>query len=242
MIKCTHGRKSRIGVLFNGAPLFTGDAGSGESNIRKWLFEKDLIECIVALPENMFYNTGILTYIWILTNQKQTSRRGKIQLIDARDKHAPLRKNTGKKNRIMTEQQCANIVQMYSGSVESDTSKIFANKSFGYTKVVVEQPLNSETDLFAQSSCKPDPKKRDYERIPLGEDIDEYFKREVQPYLPDAWFDRSQDQVGYTINFNRHFYKQTQEQSFEELAEELNEINKQIAILSREVYGSLREI
>lgn len=200
---------SRIGVVFNGSPLFTGDSGSGESEIRRWIIENDWLECIVALPDTLFFNTGISTYIWIVTNKKRKQRRGKVQLIDASSFYQNMKKSLGNKRKMISEDQRQAILDIYSKFEESEVSKIFPNQFFGYTKVTVEQPLveNGKVVKDKQGNIKPSSDLRDSERIPLGEDIDAYFEREVMPHLPNAWMDRTKDKVGYEINFTKYFYK-----------------------------------
>ena len=201
---------SRVGIVFNGSPLFTGDAGSGESEIRRWIIENDWLECIIALPEKLFFNTGIATYIWILTNRKSGARQGKIQLINAVDFHEDMKRNLGDKNAFISDSHIRHIVELYTDFEEAEHCKIYPNAFFGYTKVTVERPLiDEETEVVVtdkKDNPKPDTKLRDSERVPLTEDIDNYYQREVKPHLPDSWMDRKKDKVGYEINFNRYFY------------------------------------
>lgn len=199
----------RIGVVLNGSPLFTGDAGSGESNIRQWIIENDWLECIVGLPDQMFFNTGITTYIWILNNNKPAHRKGKIQLINASEFYQPMKKSLGNKRKEISDEQRATIVQAYTSFEENEYTKIYDNAFFGYTKVTIEQPLQVEGVIQRKKDQppKPDSKRRDYERIPLQQDIEAYFQTEVQPHLPESWMDRSKDKVGYEINFTKYFYQ-----------------------------------
>ncbi|WP_101622837.1 type I restriction-modification system subunit M [Bifidobacterium parmae] len=203
----------RIAVFMNGSPLFTGAAGSGESNIRKWLLhDLDLVEAIVAMPNDFFYNTGIATYIWVLNNSKPAERRGKVQLINANGVFTKMRKSLGSKRNELSAEQIRAIVQEYTAFEESKTSKIFDVDDFGYTTVTVERPLrdeNGEIETDRKGRPKPDTSLRDTENIPLKQDIDEYFEREVKPYAPDAWMDRKKDKVGYEIPFTRYFYEYT---------------------------------
>ncbi|MCO5184291.1 MAG: type I restriction-modification system subunit M [Anaerolineae bacterium] len=252
MLSKMQARGSRIAIVFNGSPLFTGDAGSGESDIRKWIIENDWLEAIVALPTDLFYNTGIATYIWLLTNRKPAQRRGKVQLIDATAQWVPMRKSLGSKRKQISDDQIAAITAEYAAFAESATCKIFDNADFGYTKVRVEQPLrhtagtSTGTGLMHQTHTdgivrdkkgqpKADTKLRDYEKIPLTDDIDAYFEREVLPHVPDAWLDRSQDKVGYEINFTRYFYTYTP-------LRPLEEIKADILALEAETEGLLAEI
>lgn len=232
------GHGSRIAIVFNGSPLFTGDAGSGESNIRKWIIEHDWLEAIVAMPTDLFYNTGIATYIWLLTNRKPAARRGKVQLIDATAQWQPMRKSLGSKRKQISDDQIAAITAEYTAFAEGATCKIYDNAVFGYTKVRVERPLRNKKGAIMrdkQGKPKPNSKLRDYEKIPLTDDIDAYFEREVLPHVPDAWLDRKQDKVGYEINFTRYFYTYTP-------LRPLAEIKADILALEAETEGLLAEI
>jgi type I restriction enzyme M protein len=206
----------RIGIILNGSPLFTGDAGSGESEIRRWIIENDMLEAIIALPNDLFFNTGIATYVWILDNHKKADRKGKVQLIDATRMYAKMKKSLGNKRVLMTEEQISEIVKVYSDGVKDATfslegnggrgarsevssvdaepaderivSKVFDNKFFGYRKVTVDRPLAVGKDGKFKKGEKPyDKDLRDTESIQLTESIDAYFKREVLPHVPDAW-------------------------------------------------------
>lgn len=280
---------SRLAVVLNGSPLFTGSAGSGESEIRRWIIENDYLEAIIALPTDMFYNTGIATYIWIITNQKTPQRKGKVQLINATDFHVAMIQSLGSKRKEISDQQIEEITQLF-GDFEDvrDRVKIFDNVDFGYQRITIERPLKRNfqvcedrievlksarsftrlpqeqqqrilevlatlegdclykkrdefihilTDAFTgaqvnittaqlkliyqslseydetadvctnrKGAPEPDPDLRDYENVPLREDIDAYFAREIQPHVPDAWIDYSKTKVGYEISFNRYFY------------------------------------
>lgn len=350
---------SRLAIVFNGSPLFTGGAGSGESNIRRWIIENDWLEAIVALPEQMFYNTGIGTYIWLLTNRKEERRQGRIQLIDARGRWKPMRRSLGDKRRYLGDDDIRAIVREYGGFAEGETSKIFDKEDFGYTRVTVERPLRlcfridterksrfldalphllgdlekiedalgrdeyhdwnhvwaraeavlksyglrwraadqklfravfaerdpegkaapvvikqerlkrgarlTETDLFngwfpareegrgegaaayplgfsfapeaneLRVRFEPDSELRDFENVPLKEEVEEYFRREVRPHVEDAWMDREKDKVGYEINFNRHFYCYTPPRPLEEIDQDLRTSEEAIVRLLREV-------
>lgn len=307
---------SRLAIVFNGSPLFTGGVGSGESEIRKWIIENDWLEAIIAMPEQMFYNTGIGTYVWIVTNRKEKRRQGKIQLIDARDKWQPLRRSLGDKRREFTPKHIETIVKEYGRFKESETSKIFANSDFGYQRITVERPLRlkfrmtfelkeqflevypdmlddiqeidrtmgrgkhpdydwnkvwkdiqkllkdrdsnwkaahvkgfrnifTETDENAEAVVlkktgktivyEADPKLRDNENVPLNENVQEYFKREVLPHVPDAWIDEEKTKIGYEINFNRYFYKFTPVRSLQEIDADLKVAEDEIMRLLSEV-------
>ncbi|MDC0866097.1 class I SAM-dependent DNA methyltransferase [Candidatus Pelagibacter sp.] len=228
---------SRIGIVFNGSPLFTGDAGSGESEIRKWIIENDWLECIVSLPDRMFFNTGITTYVWIVTNKKSPDRKGKVQLINGTSFSTPMRKNLGAKGKIIAEEQIQQLFKIYQKNEENEFCKIYPNSFFGYTKVVVEQPLIEDgvVKTDKQGNAKPDTSKRDNERVLLTESIDEYYNREVKPHLPDSWMDRSKDKIGYEINFTKYFYKFTPLRSLEDISHELKSLDDEIKQLSKEM-------
>jgi type I restriction enzyme M protein len=327
---------SRIAVVLNGSPLFTGSAGSGESEIRRWIIENDWLEAIVALPTDMFYNTGIATYIWIITNQKTAKRRGKVQLINATDLHTPMRKSLGSKRKQISDEQIKTITELFdvhgstsvasaghAGATDGELAnndervKWFENADFGYSRITVERPLKlnfqinddrletlkaakafvkleetqqqavidalntigndlyinresfikalkaafktgevevkgpllkviwqslSEKDDSAdmcidkKGNPEPDADLRDNENVPLTEDIEGYFQREVIPHVPDAWIDHSKTKVGYEIPFNRHFYQYVPPRSLEEIDTDLDKVSAQIMDLLREVH------
>jgi len=230
---------SRIGIVFNGSPLFTGDAGSGESEIRKWIIENDWLECIVSLPDRMFFNTGITTYVWIVTNKKSSDRKGKVQLIDGTSFSTSMRKNLGDKGKYITEEQIQELFEIYQSNEENEFCKIYPNSFFGYTKVVVEQPLIEDGDIKTdkQGNPKPDTSKRDSERVLLSENVDEYYDREVKPHIPDSWMDRSKDKIGYEMNFTKYFYKFTPLRSLEDISQDLKSLDDEIKRLSMEMTG-----
>ena len=220
---------SRIGVVFNGSPLFTGDSGSGESEIRKWIIENDWLECVVSLPDSLFFNTGITTYIWIVSNKKKPNRKGKVQLIDGSSLFKTMKKSLGSKRKYMDDDQTQQILNSYSSFEESDISKIFDNEFFGYTKVTIEQPLKEDGEVVRKKdgTPKPDSKLRDSERIPLSEDIEDYFNREVEPHLPESWIDFEKSKVGYEINFTKYFYQYKPLRSSLDITNELLELEKE---------------
>lgn len=308
---------SRLAIVFSGSPLFTGGAGSGESDIRRWVIENDWLEAIIALPEQMFYNTGIGTYVWIVTNRKEECRKGKIQLFDARDTWTPggsedSQRSLGDKRRHITASQIEEIVQRYGKCEDGEQSKVFANTDFGFTRVTVERPLRLRYQMTIQDKARfldvcpqllddlqaideafgreprldwngvweqvqdllhergsswkkadqklfrevftqvdpgsepvprggrneghePDTSLRDFENVPLADDIDDYFEREVLPHVPDAWLDRSRDKVGYEINFNRHFYEYEPPRSLEEIDADLKKAEDEILQLLGEM-------
>jgi len=315
---------SRIAVITNGSPLFTGDAGSGESNIRKWIFENDYLEALVALPDQLFFNTGIGTYVWVLTNKKTAQREGKVQLIDAREEYEGMRKSLGSKRHTIPEESLKKIINTYKEFTESEKVKIFDNEDFGYTKITVERPMQlnyqvtserlenlysyaqfkklaeskskdlevkmaeeeegkkqqeaikdalstigdelykdwdtfeakvknalkdfdlkpafirnvieklSEHDDTAEyvtdSRGKPkaDSNLRDTEKIPLVQNIDNYFEDEVLKYYSDAWFDESKNKVGYEINFTQYFYVYEPPRPLEEIEADISKITAEI--------------
>jgi type I restriction enzyme M protein len=305
----------RIGIVLNGSPLFTGNAGSGESEIRRYLLEQDLVEAIIALPTDMFYNTGIATYIWILDNKKAKQRKGQVQLVDATQLFEKMRKNLGSKRKEISPENLKDIVKTYAAFEESETSKIFKNSDFGYRQITVERPLRlafkiadetiesallskavlklgeddrnklgaaltrlkseftsrtafikslsyeadnqglklpaqltkslvgefgfrsneSELNLDAKGKIEPDPEARDTENIPLNQEVAEYFVREVEPFVPDAWIDPAKEKIGYEIPFTRHFYKYVPPRDLGEINEELNTLIAEIQQLLAEI-------
>jgi type I restriction enzyme M protein len=309
---------SRLAVVLNGSPLFTGSAGSGESEIRRWIIENDWLEAIIALPTDMFYNTGISTYIWIVTNKKTAQRKGKIQLIDATNQHIPIRKSLGSKRKQISDEQIAHISQLFGDFSENEHSKIFDNTDFGYQRITVEQPLklnfhvnderlailkdnstfnnltaseqnsllealetlsdrglylnrntfskdldkalktagvkagaplkkailislserDDSADICTDSKGKPeaDSDLRDYENVPLKENIDDYFQREVIPHVAAAWVDYDKTKIGYEIPFNRHFYKYVPPRSLVEIDADLDKVTAEIIELLQEVH------
>jgi type I restriction enzyme M protein len=308
---------SRVAIVLNGSPLFTGGAGSGESDIRKWIIENDYLEAIVALPVDMFYNTGISTYIFVLSNHKAPERKGRIQLINAAEFFVKMRKSLGSKRKELSPADIERIVALYGGFQESEYSRIFANEDFGYRTITVERPLRlnfsnsaerlahitegsalarmgevalellksaleamgpdrhwksrpafqkelkkalaragielstpqqkallaalSERDEEAEvcrdakGHPEPDAELRDTENVPMREDVDEYFQREVLPHVPDAWIDHAKTKVGYEIPFNRHFYKYVPPRPLEDIDRDLKVISAEIMDLLREV-------
>ena len=230
---------SRIGVVFNGSPLFSGDSGSGESEIRKWIIENDLLECIVSLPDNLFFNTGITTYLWIVTNKKKNNRKGKIQLIDGQSKFVIMKKKLGEKRKKVSEINRKDILDLYRNFQENEFSKIYENEFFGYTRVTIEQPLieNGKGVTTKNGKLKPNTKLRDTERIPLSENIEEYYNREVKTHLPDSWMDREKDKVGYEINFTKYFYQYKPLRNLKEITSDLLELEKESIGLFKDVTG-----
>ncbi len=221
---------SRVAIIHNGSPLFTGDAGSGPSEIRRYILENDLLEAIVALPNDIFYNTGITTYIWVLSNKKPVHRQGKVQLINANELYEKRRKSLGSKRNDIPEKYIELITKTYADFKENEISKIFDNEDFGYSKIVVERPQIDEDGNKILKNGKPveDPSLRDTESVPLKEDIKEYFKREVLPFAPDAWIDKKKTKIGYEIPFTRYFYKYEAPKQSKDIMDEILEIEKEL--------------
>ena len=229
MISKMETQGSRIGVVFNGSPLFTGDSGSGESEIRKWIIENDWLESVVSLPDQLFFNTGISTYIWIVTNKKNPKRKGKVQLIDGSSFYKSMKKSLGSKRKFIDDSQREQLLQTYQNFEENEHSKIFDNEYFGYTKITIEQPKveNGEVVRDKKGNPKSDSKLRDSERVPLSEDIEQYFSREVEPHLPNSWIDFNKSKVGYEINFTKYFYQYRPLRSSDDISNDLLELKKE---------------
>ncbi|AYF99564.1 type I restriction-modification system subunit M [Protaetiibacter intestinalis] len=245
-----HDGGGRAGIVLNGSPLFTGAAESGPSQIRRWLLENDLVDTIVALPTNMFYNTGIATYVWLLDTDKPAERAGTVQLIDASGFFTKMRKNLGQKSREVSEEDRARIVELYDAHSEGEHSKIFPTDTFGYWTITVERPLRDEAGEVvtdAKGRPKPDAKLRDTENVPFGyggntegasgrdATIRAYLDAEVLPHVPDAWLDPAKTKVGYEIPFTRHFYTYVPPRPLGEIDAELNTLVAEIMELLREV-------
>jgi type I restriction enzyme M protein len=326
---------TRLAIVFNGSPLFTGSAGSGESEIRRWIIENDWLEAIVALPDQLFYNTGISTYLWIVTNRKEQKRKGKIQMVNATIFFKKMRKSLGNKRNEICEDQRNQITKLYGDFKENEFVRIFDSTEFGYQRITVERPLRrnyaiaddrlarlqqgskfvelatskkrkdakeiaaeeatgrqqqqaiitavaplknlgvvrnrekftkSLKDVLKKSNVavsvplfkeileslaerddtadvcvdskgnpEPDSELRDYENVPLKEDIAVYMKREVLPHVPDAWVDETKTKIGYEINFNRYFYKYVPPRPLEEIEADLKKIEGEILQLLHEV-------
>ncbi|QKZ12712.1 class I SAM-dependent DNA methyltransferase [Spirosoma sp. KUDC1026] len=241
---------SRIGIVLNGSPLFTGGAGSGESEIRRWIIENDMLEAIVALPDQLFYNTGISTYIWIVTNHKSRQRKGKVQLINATTCFQKMSRSLGNKRNEISAAQIQEITRLYGEFAESEQVKIYPNEFFGYSRITVERPVvdadgkpvskkgRKSAPLFPDATApvyEPDTSLRDAENVPLLDDIQTYFEREVKPHVPDAWIDHSKTKIGYEINFTKYFYQYKPLRS-------LAEIRADILALEAETEGLIHEV
>lgn len=236
----------KMAIIQNGSPLFSGTAGSGESEIRRYIIENDWLEAIVQLPTDLFYNTGIATYIWIINKDKDVFREGKVQLIDASNCYVNRRKNIGNKRKDLDENARSLILKAYSEFANKEyaennisvESKVFENDEFGYKRVTVESPEYNENGKIIKDkkgNIKPDSNKRDYENIPVKEDIKEYFEREVLPYNSEAWIDDKKTQLGYEIPFTRYFYKYVQ-------PENSDDIEKRIIINEKVIMNSLEKL
>lgn len=228
----------RMAIVHNGSALFSGNAGGGESAIRQYVIENDWLEAIVQLPTDLFYNTGIATYIWIITKNKAIERQGKIQLIDASNMYEKRRKNIGDKKVDISEKCREAIVQAFGEFADKEyylgnsvvESKIFENEDFGFTRVTIESPQLDEQGQILLKKGKPvaDSNLKDTEDIPLKEDIQAYFEREVLPYNTDAWMDRKKDKIGYEIPFTRFFYKYTSPEPSDVIAERIKKLEESI--------------
>jgi type I restriction enzyme M protein len=221
------GTGGRAAIVLNGSPLFTGGAGSGESEIRKWVLDRDYLEAIIALPTDMFYNTGIATYIWVLDTAKAPERRGLIQLIDATARGQKMRKSLGSKRSLLGEEDIAWVIRAYGEFAEAEHCKILPREDFYYRTITVERPALDDDGQVVRDlkgRPKPDPKRRDTENVPWNEDIDAYVEREVRPFLPDAWIDKAKTKEGCEIPFTRLFYVYTPPRPLEEIDRDLDEV------------------
>lgn len=233
--------KGKMAIIQNGSPLFSGDAGSGPSNIRQYILENDWLDCIIQLSTDMFMNTGISTYIWVLNKDKPAHRAGKVQLIDASHCFEPRRKSIGTKRNDITDACRELIVTAYgefaNGKVYGDKngiyceSKVFESVEFGYNKIVVERPQRDEAGniLLKRGKPVPDTSLRDTENVPLVQDIDAYFAREVLPYAPDAWIDHSKTKVGYEIPMTRYFYEYQAPEAVEDIVARITALEQDIS-------------
>ena len=233
--------KGKMAIIQNGSPLFSGDAGSGPSNIRQYILENDWLDCIIQLSTDMFMNTGISTYIWVLSKDKPAHRAGKVQLIDASHCFEPRRKSIGTKRNDITDVCRELIVTAYgefaNGKVYGDKndiyceSKVFESVEFGYNKIVVERPQRDEAGniLLKRGKPVPDTSLRDTENVPLVQDIDAYFAREVLPYAPDAWIDHSKTKVGYEIPMTRYFYEYQAPEAVEDIVARITALEQDIS-------------
>lgn len=233
--------KGKMAIIQNGSPLFSGDAGSGPSNIRQYILENDWLDCIIQLSTDMFMNTGISTYIWVLSKDKPAHRAGKVQLIDASHCFEPRRKSIGTKRNDITDACRELIVTAYgefaNGKVYGDKngiyceSKVFESVEFGYNKIVVERPQRNEAGniILKRGKPVPDTSLRDTENVPLVQDIDAYFAREVLPYAPDAWIDHSKTKVGYEIPMTRYFYEYQAPEAVEDIVARITALEQDIS-------------
>jgi type I restriction enzyme M protein len=239
-MKSTNEGGSRLGIVFNGSPLFSGSPSSkkNESSIRQWIIENDLLEAVIALPNQLFYNTGISTYIWIISNHKPNIRKGKVQLINAVDYCKKMSKSLGDKRNELSDQHITDITKLYGDFAEGENCKIFDNTDFGYAKVTVERPArNSKGEILKDKNGNPkaDSSLRDTENIPLKMDIQTYLKKEVLPHVPDAWVDETKTNIGYEINFTKYFYQYKPLRSLEEIKADILAIEQETDGLIKEV-------
>lgn len=230
----------RMAIIQNGSPLFSGDAGSGPSNIRQYILENDWLDAIIQLSTDQFMNTGISTYIWVLSKDKPGYRAGKVQLINASHCYEPRRKPIGTKRNDITDRCRELIVRAYGEFTEGIfgdkdgiycESKIFDSVEFGYNKIVVERPMRDDAGKPVLKKSKPvaDPALRDTENVPLAEDIDAYFTREVLPYAPDAWIDKTKTKVGYEIPMTRYFYEYQKPEAADDILSRIIGLEKEIS-------------
>lgn len=232
---------SKIAIIHNGSPLFTGDAESGPSEIRKYVIENDLLEAIIQLPNNIFYNTGITTYIWLLSNKKSKERQGKIQLINANEMFTKRRKSLGEKKNDISKSQISQITKLYDDFKPTENSKILENDDFKYFKVTVETPLKDDKGklvLDKKGNKQANKNLRDFEIIPAKEDFENYMKKNVYPYNPDAYIDTSKTKVGYEIPFVKLFYKYIPPKSSKEIFNEIKQLEKEESLLMKELFGN----
>ena len=230
---------SRVAVVTNGSPLFSGGAGSGESNIRKWIIENDWLECIVALPKELFYNTGIATYLWFFTNKKSTQRKGKVQLINAVDFCKPCSKSLGNKRNDILPEHVTDILNLYLNFEENEYSKIFDNKDFGQYELTIEQPLRDEKGelVLKRGQKQADTSKRDTEKISLDTNWKEYFQEEVLPHIdPESWVEIGKTRKLYEINFTKYFYKFSVPESSNIIAERIQERETKVAAMIKAIF------
>lgn len=240
----------RMAIIHNGSSLFTGAAGSGESEIRRYIIENDWLDCIVQLSTDVFYNTGITTYIWIISKNKPEQRQGKVQLIDASKMVESRRKNIGNKRNDITD-ECRNLIvqaygefknnEVYEWNGKTCESKIFNNEDFGFNRIQIESPAYDEEGRIITKGKKNQPvadaSKRDFENVPLVEDIDSYFNREVKPYNPEAWIEKNKTKVGYEIPFTRYFYKYIAPEQSDVIAERIVVHEKDIMTSLEKLFG-----
>ena len=232
---------SRVGIVTSGSPLFTGGAGSGESDIRKWIIDNDWLECIVALPTDLFYNTGIGTYIWILSNNKEERRRGKVQLINAVTFCTPSKKSLGSKRNDIREEDISQVLDIYNAFDNGKYSHVFRNQDFGYLELTVEQPkrkANGELDL-KKGNKQADSKLRSTERVSLDKDVNAYFEQEVLPHIDsESWLDLAKTRIGYEINFQQYFYEYKQLEPSADIAGRISARQQEITDMVASIFNN----
>ena len=231
-------KKSRIGIVFNASPLFTGDAEQGESEIRKWIIENDLLETIVMLPDKLFFNTGITTYIWILDNAKNKNRKGKVQLIDGKDFFGFIKVKLGEKNKAILEDHRLKILGIYQDFIENKYSKIYPNDYFKYTKVTIDQYLKDEHENIIKDkkgNPKIDKKKRGYEKVPANQEIEDYLLKEVAPHISKYFYNKDLNKIGYEISLTKEFYEYNELRSIKEIKSDLMKLDEEIKSLEENI-------
>ena len=235
---------SKIAIIHNGSALFKGDAGSGESEIRRYVIENDLLDCIIQLPNDLFYNTGIATYIWVLNNKKPEHRQGKVQLINADNLYKKMHKNLGNKRNEMSKEHINEITKIYGDFIENKISKIYDNDFFGYRKVTVLQAKVDENGSKEKNKkgeyIQDKDKGTDTEIIPLQEDIHDYMEREVLPFAPNSYIDNSKTKIGYEISFTKYFYKYQEPRTTKEIMNEILELDKKLDGVLKEISDEKR--
>ena len=229
---------SRIGIIFNGSPLFNGDAGGGESEIRKWLVEEDLIETIIMLPDRLFFNTGITTYIWILNNKKIENRKNKIQLINTRDFYKHAKKKLGEKSKEISDSDRDKILNLYSNFKENKNSKIYNNDNFKYTRITIDQfkkDKNGNVLLDKKNNPIINNDKREYEKVPYGIKIEDYISKEIKPYLKNFHYNEKLNKIGYEFSLTKEFYEFDKLRSLDEIKKDINKLDEEIKKLEKNI-------
>ena len=239
LINKMENQKSRIGIIFNGSPLYVGDAGSSESEIRKKIIENDLLETIVMLPDRMFFNTAITTYIWILDKNKKDERKGKVQLINAKDFYQGLKVKLGEKNKEISDEQIIDLTKIYANFKDDNISRIHKNEYFGFTKITIDQPLKNskgENVKDKKGNIKIKTENRNYERISFNKNIDEYLKEEVAPYIDNYLYDKNLNKTGYEFSLTKEFYEMEKTTDIDKIKKELKLTDENIKKLKTNIY------
>ena len=233
----------KVGIVTNGSPLFSGGADSGESNIRRWIIENDWLDCIIALPKDLFYNTGIATYIWLLNRRKTSERKGKVQLINAVSFCHPALKSLGSKRNDIRPEDVKKILRIYMDFKEGKHCRIFRNEDFGYLQLTIEQPKRNDDGSIVMKGKKPlpDTSKQDRtERASLNTDVPAYFEKEILPHIdPESWIDYSKTKIGYEINFTQYFYEYKQGDSAADIRERITGIDPETGLTRQQTIQKL---